>query len=209
MSRIAVAQVPCRQVEHTEEECHEHTRFVAATGRFVDGLHDTGGIALTGREGTEQRMDDGHDHCRRRTLATDVTDAEEQLLVTDVVVVEVAAHFTGWFQKASHLQLLTSHLFFRQHALLNLAGHVKFTVNTFLLQISLVQLTVVSGKATDNQGKYEQTHNHENPCGPSHRIQFGINLLVVAHQGNLPFGISLEIGIEYHALIAIRVFDGE
>ena len=44
-----------------------------------------------------------HYHSRWCSLATDVTDTEEQFFVTDKVVIEVASHFTCRFQETSHL----------------------------------------------------------------------------------------------------------
>ena len=98
VSATAVAQTTRRQVEHTDEHGDEDVRVVTLTRRLIDGLHDTGRIGFMRRERTEQRVDYAHHHRRWCTLATDITDTEEQLLVAEVIVIQVATHLTGRYQ---------------------------------------------------------------------------------------------------------------
>ena len=139
VASIAIAQTTSWQVEHTDKEGDENTGVVALAGDLIDGLHDMGGIVLMSREGTEQRMDHAHHHRRWCSLATDIANAEEQLLISDVKIIQVTTHLTGWHQRTIDIHIVVLQMAGRQHALLYLAGHAQLAANTFLFGICLAQ----------------------------------------------------------------------
>ena len=95
---VAEAQSSRRQVEDSDKERHEHIALVVVAELLVDGLHDVGRVAGVGGGDAEQLLHDRHHDGRRHTLSRDVADAEEQLLVADVEIEEVATHFLRGYQ---------------------------------------------------------------------------------------------------------------
>ena len=60
MARIAVAQAPCGQIEHTNEQGDEHVGLVPLAGGLIEQMHDAGRTALVHREAAEERMYNSH-----------------------------------------------------------------------------------------------------------------------------------------------------
>ena len=112
MPAIAIAQMSRLQVEHTDEDRHEHVGGVLVAGRLVDGLHDACGIVVVGRVRSEQRTGARHQHGRGRTLAADIANAEEQLPVADKVVEQVASHLSGRRQRTEDIHLVVVQMLF-------------------------------------------------------------------------------------------------
>ena len=155
-------------------------------------------------------MYDCHHNSRGNTLSTHVADAEEQLLVANEEIKKVATHFTGWSQRTKDIYIITPQAErMGQHLLLDAHRNAQLAADTCLLQIRLLQVTVVLGKTGNNQTQRQQTKQHQDADGNTHLHQLSINLLVIAHHGNLPLGIPFHIGIEHHALVAIVVLNGE
>ena len=96
-------------------------------------------------------MNDSHQHGRRCTLAADIADAEEQLLVADEVVIEVAAYLTGRHQRSADIHIVCFQVAGGQHALLYLTGHTQFACYALFLQSLLLQLLLVPRKISHNE----------------------------------------------------------
>ena len=92
-------------------------------------------------------MINSHHHGRRDALATDITNTEEQFLITDKIVVQVTTHLAGRHQRTIYFHFLRQlsiihhqlSIFTGQHALLYLAGHMQFRTDAVFLGIHLMQ----------------------------------------------------------------------
>ena len=144
----------------------------------------------------EQCLHDGHQECRRGALAADVTDTEEQLLVTDKIVIEVAAYGAGRFQQTFQLQSVDIQLALGQHTLLYLTGHVQLSVNALLLGIHLLQLVQVLGGTPHNQSGKDKTQNHGQHQHQAHGAQPSEYLAVFQDVDEYPVRISAHVSIE-------------
>ena len=78
-------------------------------------------------------MRDSHQHCSRRTLATHISNAEEQLLLPHEIVVQVSSHFARRLQVSFHLYPFIFHLSLRQHGVLYLARHAQLGIDARFL----------------------------------------------------------------------------
>ena len=206
---IAIAEQTRRQVEHSDEERHEHVGLVVLARRLVDGLHHVGGVVLVGRGRTEQRVYDPHQHGCCRSLAADVADAEEQLLVADIVVIEVAADLTGGFQHSLQLQALDAQLALWQHALLYLTGHAQLAVDAFLLGIHLLQPLQVLRRTPHNQSGKDETQDNRQHQHHAHHAQSAEDFVVVQHIDEHPVGISAHRRVEDMILMTILALHHE
>ena len=96
-----------------------------------------------------------HQHGGRNTLATDVADAEEQLLVADEVVEEVATNLFGREQHAVDVNvgaLLVTHLL-GQHLHLDAAGYAQLAVDALLRSLGVLQFFVVLDEVADDESQ--------------------------------------------------------
>ena len=91
VTRAAIAQTARRQVENAEQQGDEHIVVVALAERLVDRLDHLRRIVFMGRSMAQKRQGHRHHHRGRDALAADVTDAEEELLVPEEEVEQVAA----------------------------------------------------------------------------------------------------------------------
>ena len=103
---IAVVQVACGQVEHSDEEGDEHVGLVHADHCSVHGCDNFVGLRLAGGDGAEHSPGDCHEKRGGHTFARDVADAEEELLVAEVEVEQVAAHIFGRGQRGIDLNVV-------------------------------------------------------------------------------------------------------
>ena len=164
MAGIAIAQPPCRQVEHADEEGDEHIGLVVLTQQLVQYLHDVCRIVYLHRGDTEQRVRLGHDDGRRHALAADVADAEEQFLVADEEVEQVAADLTGWCQRAKDVDVVAFREWWKllgQHRLLNFPGYLQFAADALLLHVGTLQLHDVERGAVCDEDNQQESHQHQ------------------------------------------------
>ena len=144
---ITVVQATCWQVEDSDKEGDEHVSFVHVGYRLVHRSHDAVGHRLVGRHGTEGRACYRHEERGRHTLARHVADAEEELLVAEVEVEEVAAHLLGRSQRGKELHVvavLPGGELLGQHTHLYLAGDAQVTLYRCFLGRRVLQFLDVS-----------------------------------------------------------------
>ena len=209
MAGIAVAQTTRRQVEHADEHRHEHVGVVASARGLVDGLHDARRTVLVGREGTEHGVYHAHHHRRRHTLAAHVADAEEELLVADEVVVEVAAHLACRHQRTIDTHVVVLQEVVGQHALLYLAGHEQLSGDTILLCIGLAQTLEVARGAPHDESKQDQTSYHQRQETPAYPGQLEKHILVVQCADQDPVRIAAHGMVVHVMLVAVLIFEDE
>ena len=148
-------------------------------------------------------MDDGHQHGRGGSLATDIANAEEQLLVATEVVVDVAAHLAGRLQEPFYLKVLEMGIALRQHALLYLTGHLQLAVDALLLGIDFLQAPQVVRGTPDNDAGKDQTENQRQQHHHTHETQSAKDLAVVQDIDEHPVGIAAHRGVEHMVLDAV------
>ena len=146
MAGIAVEQKTGGQVEHTHEERHEHVHLVHVGNRLVDGLHDVVGQRLMGRHGAEGRTRHRHEERGGSTLARHVADAEEQLVVAEIEVEQVATYLLGRCQRGKELHVVAVVLrreLLGQHTHLDVTGNTEVALYRGLLGGGGLQLVDV------------------------------------------------------------------
>ena len=104
---IAVVQMTCLQIKHAHEKGDEHVRFIALNNDIVQVLHDDIGHGLMSRYRTEYRPGNRHEERGRHTLTAHVTDAEEEFVVAEEEIKQVAAHRFGRRQRGIDLHIVT------------------------------------------------------------------------------------------------------
>jgi hypothetical protein len=92
MATVAVRQSTVSEVELADEEGDKHIVVVTLADVGVHGLDDVRGLVGVGGDVAEERPTDGHDKGSGNTLARDVANAEEELLVADEEVEQVAPY---------------------------------------------------------------------------------------------------------------------
>ena len=133
VASVAVVQATSGQVEHTDEEGDKHARLIALAHRMVNHLHDAGGITLAGTNGTEQRVSHRHHQRRGHALAAGIANAEEELVVAQEEVVDVASHLAGGNQSAGNVDIAMAQVLVGQHVALDALGHLELTVDAHAL----------------------------------------------------------------------------
>ena len=88
---VAVGEQSAWKVQHADEERDKHVGVIAFGLRVVQGLHNVGWPGSVGGHVAEQRPCDRHVERGGDTFARHVADAEEQFLVADVKVEQIAA----------------------------------------------------------------------------------------------------------------------
>ena len=107
MPGVAVTQLASLEVEDTDKEGDEHI-LVVLLGEGVVHLDEyLVRLLHMRRDRTEERADGCHHQRSRHTFAADVADAEEEFVVTDVEVIEVAAYLLGGTYHAVDIQIRT------------------------------------------------------------------------------------------------------
>ena len=153
-------------------------------------------------------MDHTHDHRRRSSLAADVTDTEEKLLVADVIVIQVSAHLTGRHQRPEDIHIGMLYKAVGQHALLYLAGHAQFAANALLLGFHLTQTLQVARRAPHDKPNQYQTSKHGQQQRCAYFTQFAEHLFIILDAHQDPVCITTD-GMEIHmTLIALLICNG-
>ena len=143
MAGIAVEHVAVAEVEHSDEEGNEHARVVA----FDDGIvqRADNGVWLVDmlRDVAEQRACHCHHQRGGNAFSRYVADAEEELLVAQVEVEEVAANALGRGQLSENVDIVTlgeGREDFGQHGHLDVVGNAQLTLHGGFFRCSLLQL---------------------------------------------------------------------
>ena len=129
---VAVVQQTVVQIEHADKGGDEHVGLVAFGQRVVEGYHNMVGLGGVSRDVAEERPCDSHDQRGRHTLARDVADAEEELLVADVEVEEVAAHILGRCQRTVDVDVVALGVGWErlgEHGHLYVVGHPQLVLD--------------------------------------------------------------------------------
>ena len=188
VSRVAVAQLARRQIEHTDEKCDEHVRLIALRNIFVQRAHDTVRTALMGRNRAEKRVDHPHNQCGRNPFATHIADAEIEFLVADEIVVQVAAYHLGGDERSTNVDIIAfSFRFgFRQHVHLDFSGDIQLAFNVFLFHVGPLEVADAFGGPMDDEGEDKQTRQSQQQVSPSHSYQRLKHFVVIIDNCNSP-----------------------
>ena len=106
MTGITIVQVACRKIKDTDKERYEQKVLVHLGYRRVHGGNDTVGHRLVSRNGTEDASGNRHEERSRNALARNVTDAEEELIIAEIEIEQVAAHLFGRNQRSIELYVV-------------------------------------------------------------------------------------------------------
>ena len=131
------------QVEHTDEKRHKHIGMVVLAHRIVHLTHDLRRTVNLHGDGMEQHFRHRHKQGSRHALARHIADAEEQMLIADMVVEQIAAHRLRGCHMTVNIDIMT----FREwrvltgnHRHLNVVGNLQLIINGRLLGSGLLQI---------------------------------------------------------------------
>ena len=144
---ITVVQTACRKVEHAHEESHKHVGLVHVGNGLVHRCHDAVGHGLVSRHGAEGRTGDSHEERSWHTLTRHVANTEEELLIAEIEVEEVATHLLGRRQRGIEHHVVAVVLggeFLREHAHLYITGNAQVALYRSLLGSGILQLFNIS-----------------------------------------------------------------
>ena len=98
-------------------------------------------------------MGHSHNKCRRNTFAANIADTEEELLIANQEIEEVAPHFLGWLQYSIDIEVLAFRerwIVLREHFRLDVFCDEQFAIQSLFLHRSLMEtLEVVGGPVED------------------------------------------------------------
>ena len=208
MASVAIAQTARRQVENTEEQCYEHHRLVGIRHRLVHQVHDTCRIGLVGRECAEQRLCDCHHQRCRHGFSRHIANAEEQLLIADVEVEQVATHIFRWFQQSVYIYIVAvgirwEHL--RNHRLLYFAGNAQLTTDALLFGINLLQALCLFSHIPYDEGEQGQAKQGQTQHLKARAEQVVIHHLVFGYHCHRPAHTLVNRCKEHVQLLAVLV----
>ena len=172
---IAVADDARVHVENPKEHRDEHDVGVVLADGGVEGLHDAFGTVNVGRQRAEKAVGDGHQQRGGNPLAGNVADAEQQLVVADVVVVQVAAHELSWILQPTDIYgfVILCQFVGGQQRLLDFAGDGELVLNVLLLGTHLVELPQVLDRTVGDEHHRKDAckgHQCENEAGPPYSL---------------------------------------
>ena len=116
--------------------------------------NDAVGHTLVRRVGSEQALSHHHKQGGRHTFTTDITDAEEKLIVAHEEVVEVASYFPGGIDTGIDIEIRALWKVIRQHRHLDITGNAQLTLYALFLSGHFLQLVV---------GLFQLTHLKQTP----------------------------------------------
>ena len=96
----------CSQIEHTREQCDKQIRFITFSQCVIERIGNTLRVSHMGRDIAEQRTGDSHKHGGWNAFAGHVANAEEELVVTNIEVEEVATHRLCRRQRAIDIDIV-------------------------------------------------------------------------------------------------------
>ena len=170
---------------------------------MVNHLHDAGGIALAGTNGTEQRVSYRHHQRRGHALAAGIANAEEELVIAQEEVVDVASHLAGGNQSAGNVDIAMAQVLVGQHVALDALGHLELTVDAHALVLVFYQALVVLEETIDDISQQGKAHEHEKEYLEPQPHQLAKHLIVVAHHRHLPVRLALHVVEEHTRILTI------
>ena len=132
MGGIAIGEVVGTQVEHPHEGRYKHQRFVGRCNGVVHLTHNVGGTLIVASQITEEGSRDGHVERSGHALARHVADDEEQFVVLDDEVVQVAAYLLGRGHRGKKVEVIAFRKHGGQHAHLYVVGNDEFALQSLL-----------------------------------------------------------------------------
>ena len=150
-------------------------------------------------------MGSSHQHGSRSTLATYITDAEEQFAVTYEIVKQVATHLSGRHQQTGHIHILNLHVTVGQHTLLNMTCHTQLRTDTFLLGISLMQTLQITFRTPNDKAGQQQTRHNQQQQTRSNITQFAENIVFVQYINKYPVSLSTHRSEKHYLLRTIFI----
>ena len=160
MTGITVVEVAGAQVEDTHKHRHEVTCGVLITQVVVHSI-DNGGCAVSPScLAAEHGSHDGHHQCCRHTLATDVAYAEQETVVAEEEVVEVAAHLESRVNEGIEAEIAALRKSLWQQRHLYAVGNFEFLLYRGFLGCGLLQFVHIVGKRMLHVCKRIVEHPH-------------------------------------------------
>ena len=161
-----------------------------------------------GRNGAEERPRDCHDQRCRHALSCHVADAEEQFLVADVEVEQVASHLLGRLQQTVYLQVVAFGIGRERlgyHGLLNVAGHAQFAADALLLGIYPVDALEGASEQPHDDGEHGQSGGYEGKHLERHDVEVGVDVLMLVDDGHRPSHALVHGRIVYVEPVSLAV----
>ena len=202
---VAIAQFTSGQVQHTAEEGHEHVALVHGGEAVVHGLDDAPGTVFMRRHVAEGRTRDRHHQRRGDALAAHVAHAEEELLVPDEEVVQVAAHLLGRDDGGGHVQVVPlreGRKGLGHHGHLDAGGDVQLALNAFPLLLHSLEFELPPDERTQHQDNHRQAHQLEEEHHGPQAAQAGIDVIFRDHRGHRPVG-AFDGGAVFQGILRI------
>ena len=164
MSSIAEVEVSCQEVKDTYEHGDEVARCGFLAKVPVHGLDDVGSLVgttcLTAEHGPHHR----HQQGSRHSLARYVADTEEETVVANEIVVEVATHIACWCQRSVQVEvcvLLLQQEVIRQHRHLNAPSDFQFPLERRLLCGNWIRKLLDDVTADEVDGNQSKQHGQQ------------------------------------------------
>ncbi len=140
VASVAIAQAPRLEVEHSDEQGDKHAGVVVFDKSIVNGTNDGIGLRDVSRNVAEERSGDSHDQRGRYALARYVANAEEELIVANEEVEEVASDGLCRCQHAIDIYIGTLRKGLRQHGHLYVVGNIQLAFDGGFLGCGSLQL---------------------------------------------------------------------
>ena len=162
MARVAVRELPRGQMELTDQCRDEHHRAVVQREDGVDLFHDDVGGRVMPDGRAEERDGGGHEHRRRHTFPTDVTDDEGDIIAVPVKIVQVAPDTPHRHERRMESELVVIYEIVHQDAGLNVLGQLHLLLHQLMMILNLqVRLLVQSDPAEQKDENHDSDDQDE------------------------------------------------
>ena len=178
---VAITQMPVGQIQHAAEEGHEHIVLVHLRQAVVHCLHNPFGIALPGGNGAEHRSCHGHDQSGGDPFPADVTYAEIEFIIPEIIVIQVAAHFLGGDDGGCDVEIVPRPavcIHFGDHGHLDTLGDVQFTLHFPLPFIEFIETALAQDEGTEDQDQHGQAEKLEDADQPADLPHLSVDVFV-------------------------------
>ena len=229
MPCVAIVEAARAEVKDTRKQGDEHVLLVSLAAEAV--VHLTDNLRRTihvRRETAKDGASHRHHDRRRHAFAAHVAHAEEQPVVADIEVKQVAAYLLGRDDLAVGVEVLVVGEWretCRQHRHLNLTGDVQLVLHALVASRRFDETFVVPSGVPDNQHQHSQTQQHQQAYDTAYMIQVaeefllrdddfdmpprGINLflkdVVLAPGYGVRCGNDLHARVRADGVIAVRI----
>ena len=138
MPGVAIMEMSVREVQDADKECDEHVLVVLLSERVVDLGRDQMRVLFVRRDATEEGPDRRHDKRSRNTFSADIADAEEEFVVADIEIIQIAADLLRRIDHAIDIQIQAvgkRRKDLRQHRALDRLSDLQFVHHSLLLVV--------------------------------------------------------------------------